>query len=252
MINLQPKSIVIENGKLIFNSSIANNNFRYKTVNLTVEPLPQVKAKWEQILSDSNTDRQQAETAIQACYQFAGLSQPRILWAENPLTAMMVLISRSDLNAVGDRMLQQFWDSCHEKIDRKFDREAVRMAMAHVNPRAEIVGDINNIKFDPWGDYFNSLLMRKIAKIYPDLDLAKLPIPLQDYRIAYLSYLDYFYTVGVDIPQVEIFATLARSCGWCWAFENLAIVTPKPTQIEFNDRHEVTAIDYDGVNIVGN
>ncbi len=41
------------------------------------------------------------------------------------------------------------------------------MAMANANPRAEIVGDLNNIKFDPWGDYFNSLLMRKIAKNLP-------------------------------------------------------------------------------------
>ncbi len=80
--------------------------------------------------------------------------------------------------------------------------------------------------------------------------MAKLPVPVQDYRIAYLSYLDYFYTLGVNIPQVKIFTHLAVSSGWCWAFENLAIVTPKPTTIDFNDRGELTAIDYDGVNIV--
>jgi hypothetical protein len=251
MINLQTHPVAIDKLKLIINSPNRQDISRYKTVNLTVDSLPQVKAKWEQILADLRTDRLQAEQAIKDCYQFAGLSHPRILWAENPLNAMMVLTSRSDLAAVGDRILQKFWDDCHQQIERKYDREAIRIAMANANPRAEIVGDINNIKFDPWGDYFNSLLMRKIAKIYPDLDLAKLPVPLQDYRVAYLSYLDYFYTMGVDIPQVKIFTTLASSCGWCWAFDNLAIVTPKPTQIEVNQSNVVTAIDYDGINIVG-
>jgi hypothetical protein len=250
MVSLQVNSAV-NNSKSTLDFTKNLSNYKRKLVKLEVDYITQIKAKWEQILANDRTDRQRAERAIADCYQSAGFTAPKIVWAENPLNAIMVLVNRRDLVSIGDQILQKIWDSCHQEIYTKIDPEEVRMVMAQANPRAEIVGDIYNIKFDPWGDYFNSLLMRQVPKIYPDLNLAELPVPLQDYRVAYLSYLDYFYTIGISIPQIEPLIDLAQSAGWCWAFENLAIVTPKPSQVAFNDAGELIAIDYEGVNILG-
>jgi hypothetical protein len=73
---------------------------------------------------------------------------------------------------------------------------------------------------------------------------------MQDYRIAYLSYFDYFHQIGIDIPQIQLLVDLAQSCGCCWAFDKIAILTPKPSAIEFSDRGELLALVYDGINIL--
>jgi hypothetical protein len=74
---------------------------------------------------------------------------------------------------------------------------------------------------------------------------------MQDYRIAYLSYFDYFHQIGINIPQIQLLVDLAKSCGCCWAFGKIAILTPKPSTIEFSQRGELRSLVYDGVNILG-
>jgi hypothetical protein len=223
---------------------------RRKLVRLEVDFIPQNKARWEKILDDLTTDRQLAEQAIDACYNYAGLTKPHILWTENPLTAMKISIERSDLVDVGSSILSQIWASCNAEIERQIAPEFISVVKAYANPRAQLLGTPSNLAFDPLGDFLNQVSIAEIQKVYPQLDPAALPVAMQDYRIAYLSYFDYFRQIGIEIPQIQLPIDLARSCGHCWAFANIAIVTPKPSQIEFSDRGELLALIYDGVNIL--
>ncbi len=223
---------------------------RRKLVRLEVDFIPQNKARWEKILDDLTTDRQLAEQAIEACYNYAGLAKPHILWTENPLTAMKISIERSDLVDVGSSILSQIWASCNAEIERQIAPEFISVVKAYANPRAQLIGTPSNLAFDPLGDFLNQVSISEIQKVYPQLDPAALPVAMQDYRIAYLSYFDYFRQIGIEIPQIQLPIDLAQSCGHCWAFANIAIVTPKPSQIEFSDRGELLALIYDGVNIL--
>ena len=223
---------------------------RRKLVRLEVDFIPQNKARWEKILDDSTTDRQLAEQAIDASYQYAGLTKPHILWTENPLTAMKISIERSDLVDVGSSILSQIWASCNAEIERQIAPEFISVVKAYANPRAQLIGTPSNLAFDPLGDFLNQVSIAEIQKVYPQLDPAALPVAMQDYRIAYLSYFDYFCQIGIEIPQIQLPIDLAQSCGHCWAFANIAIVTPKPSRIEFSDRGELLALVYDGVNIL--
>jgi hypothetical protein len=224
---------------------------RRKLVKLEVDYIPQSREKWETILSDRTTDREKAENAINACYLYAGLERARVLWTENPLTAMKILLDRPDLVDVGSKILHQICDGCDREIDREIAPEFIDVVKAYANPRAQILGEQHHLAFDPLGDFLNYVSICEIQKIHPQLDLQSLPATVQDYRIAYLSYFDYFHQIGIDIPQIQLLVDLACSCGYCWAFENITILTPKPSAIEFNDRGELVALVYDGINILG-
>jgi hypothetical protein len=223
---------------------------RRKLVKLEIDFISQVRTSWELILADLTTDRVQAENTISNCYAYAGLERPRILWAENPITAISILINRPDLEDVGSIILSQIWDSANYEIESQIDPDFIQMVMAHANPRARIVGEPPTISFDPLGDYLNQVSIAKIRQVCPLLDLESLPTALQDHRTAYLSYFDYFQEIGINIPQINLLIDLAKSCGCCWAFGNIAILTPKPTAIEFNDRGVLTALVYDEANIL--
>ncbi|WP_309745098.1 hypothetical protein [Chamaesiphon sp. OTE_20_metabat_361] len=223
---------------------------RRKLVKLEVDYIPQSREKWAEILDDRTTDRELAENAINACYLYAGLDRARVLWTENPLTAMKILLDRPDLVDVGSSILHQICNSCDRQIDEQIAPEFIDVVKAYANPRATIVGEQHQMAFDPLGDFLNQVSICEIQKSHPHLDPMSLPTTLQDYRIAYLSYFDYFHQIGVEIPQIQLLIDLARSCGNCWAFENIAILTPKPAALEFNDRGELMALVYDGINIL--
>ena len=223
---------------------------RRKLVKLEVDRIPQSREKWAAILGNLTTDRERAENAINACYLYAGLEQARVLWTENPLTAMKTLLDRPDLVDVGSKILHQICNSCDRQIDEQIAPEFIDVVKAYGNPRATIVGAQQQMAFDPLGDFLNQVSICEIQKSHPHLDPLSLPATLQDYRIAYLSYFDYFHQIGIDIPQIQLLVDLASSCGYCWAFENITILTPKPAAIEFNNRGELMALVYDGINIL--
>jgi hypothetical protein len=223
---------------------------RRKLVKLEVDFIPQIRTKWEKILADRTTDRERAENAINACYLYAGLGRARILWTENPLIAMKTSIDRPDLVNVSGKILQQIWDSCNREIARTIEPDFIEVVKAYANPRAQLTGEGQNIAFDRLGDFLNEVSIAEIKKTYPLLGPSSLPTAMQDYRIAYLSYLDYFHQIGIEIPQIQLLIDLARSCGCCWAFENIAILTPKAAAIEFNNHGELIAMVYDGINIL--
>jgi hypothetical protein len=223
---------------------------RRKLVKLEVDFIPQIRAKWEKILADRRTDRERAGKAIDACYSYAGMESAKILWTENPLTAIKTLIDRPDLVDVGSKVLHQICDSCDREIESQIDPQFINVVKAYANPRAQIVGEKQTLAFDLLGDFLNQVSIGEIQKSYPQLDPLSLPATIQDYRVAYLSYFDYFHQIGIGIPQIQLLVDLAESCGCCWAFENIAILTPKPSAIEFSDRGELLSLVYDGVNIL--
>ena len=96
----------------------------------------------------------------------------------------------------------------------------------------------------------NQLVMSQIRELYAHVPARTIPTPLQDYRIGELGYFDYFRRIGVDIPQIQPAIELAKSCGWCWTFDRLVILTPKPSKIKIDRHGKIVAIIYNNVNIL--
>jgi hypothetical protein len=220
--------------------------------------IPQVQADWQSIIQSTTTDRPQAEISIKNCYRYAGLSTPTIIWAAHPLSVIETAIHRRDLIDVSGTIINNIWQSELE-IQRSFDPESTARIFASIDPQHTIKTPsglqihLPQIAAAPGEEIcqrLNDLAIDRINDLYGSLTMQAAPAPLQDYRISDLGYFDYFDRIGVDIPQIRPAIDLAKSCGWCWTFQGLAILTPKPSKIKIDRQGKILGIIYNNVDIL--
>ena len=232
--------------------SYFNNLFARKKrelVKLELDLIEQVQADWQTILGSTVTDRVQAESSINNCYRSAGLNLPSIIWAEHPLNVIKTLINRPDLVDVSGIILNEIWQS-ELKIQELIDPQSAAHVLKHINPKHIIKTPIGMCQIAPITDKLNELVMSEVNDFYYDLTERTIPTPLQDYHIGDLGYFDYFLQIGLDIPQIQPAIDLAKSCGWCWTFERLAILTPKPSKVKIDHQGKIIGIIYNDINIL--
>jgi hypothetical protein len=257
MLSHQPQTKINSSG---YFRSYLNDLFTKKRqlTKLELDLIPQVQTDWQSIIQRTTTDRHQAETSIKNCYSDAGLSTPTIIWADHPLSVIETAINRRDLTDVSGTIINNIWQSELE-IQQSIDPEFTAHIFASINPQHTVKtrnGDqiqISQIATDPDQSIcqrLNALVISRINDLYGNLTTQSSPAPLQDYRISDLGYFDYFARIGVDIPQIQPAIELAKSCGWCWAFQGLAILTPKPSKIKIDRQGKILGIIYNNVDIL--
>jgi hypothetical protein len=220
-----------------------------KLVKLEIDFISQVRSHWETILLDNKTDRVRAEATIAACYQYVGLDRPTIIWAENPINVLKILINRLDLENVATTIIDRMWNVSELEIQNTIDPESTAIVVEKLR-YGQLDSAIDFQQLNIFADRMNEVTIDRIAEVYSEVSEDGLPHPLQDYRIGDLSYLDYFMRIGIDIPQVKLLAELAKSCGWCWTFKKVAILTPKPDRVSFDLDGRVTEIVYNDLDIL--
>jgi hypothetical protein len=224
---------------------------KHQLVKLERDLIDRVQAEWQDILYHSTTNlpgaqpsqRAIAETSIKACYQYAGLDEPNIVWIDWPVNAIKFLFTRPDLVDVSGQIINEIWLS-EQAIQQAIDPAAAVEVLSRIkttiarSPDTAIAERLNEVAID------------RVKSCYGDLADLRIFNPLQNYSIGSLGYFDYFLRIGVNIPQMQPIIDLAKSCGWCWAFEKLVILTPKPTQVISDGRGNVLAITIDGSNVL--
>jgi hypothetical protein len=221
-----------------------------KLVKLELDFVNQVKSEWQTILGDKNNDRAKAENTIKACYRCAGLNAPSIVWADHPIAAIKILLNSNDLVNVSGVITNHLWNESEVIIQQTIDPESTANVLANISPSYSIRTPKGIREVTGIADRLNDVVMKQISDLYLDLAAATIPMPLQDYRIADLSYFDYFLRIGLKIPEIQLPIDLAKSCGWCWTFSNLAILAPKPSKIKINRQGKIVAIIYGDVDII--
>jgi hypothetical protein len=217
-------------------------------VKLELDLIPQVRADWQSILGRTVTDRTKAESSIKNCYRYAGLNLPNIVWADHPMNVLKILINRPDLCDISGLIIQEIWQS-ELAIQKAIEPKSVAYVLANINPKHIIKTPIGSRQIEPITDRLNDLVATHANALYSELTERTIPAPLQDYQIGDLGYFDYFLRIGLDIPHIQPAIDLAKSCGWCWAFEHLAILTPKPSKVKIDRHGKIMGIIYNGVNI---
>jgi hypothetical protein len=53
----------------------------------------------------------------------------------------------------------------------------------------------------------------------------------------WLSFYDFFREIGVELPILDGLIALAKTCGWCWPFSELIVMTERPTKIVRDDQN---------------
>jgi hypothetical protein len=224
-------------------------NKKRELVKLELDLIAQVQADWQTVLGSTVTNRIKSESSVKDCYRYAGLNAPNIIWAEHPLNVIKILINRPDLVDISGLILNEIWQS-ELKIQAEIDPKSVAHVLTHINPKHIIKTSIGTRKIAPMTDKLNELVMAQVNRLYCDLTNRNIPTPLQDYHIGDLSYFDYFLRIGLDIPQILPAIDLAKSCGWCWTFERLAILTPKPSKVKIDRQGKIIGIIYNDINIL--
>jgi hypothetical protein len=230
-------------------------------VKLEIDFIYQIRSQWESISSNNYTDRVKAEATIRACYEYVGLEPPTILWAQHPIEMLKIFTNRLDFENVSGMIIDRIWNSSELEIQQTISPDSTALVLQHMHdnsPRLPASGWTENWldrgmtidQINSLADRLNSIIFEQITNLYTELSPDSLPSPLQDYRIADLSYLHYFATIGVNIPQVQLLVDLATSCGWCWTFKKIAILTPKPDLVKVAAGGAVEAIIYDDCDLL--
>ena len=220
-----------------------------KLVKLELDFISQVQAEWQNIIANTATDRKIAETSIKACYRHAGLDLPNIIWADHPINVIKISIDRPDLQDVSGIIINEIWQSELE-IQKSIEPESILQVLAGIDPQHEIATPQGVRQMDSIAERLNELVMERVHHLHKYLTERTIPNPLQNYSIGDLGYFDYFQRIGVNIPQIEPAIDLAKSCGWCWTFKKVAILTPKPTKVKFDRQGKIIGIIYNETNIL--
>jgi hypothetical protein len=229
-----------------FNSLFAKKR---KLAQGELDAIFKVQSKWRTEIEQNVTDRAMAEHSIKNCYHYAGLDTPNIIWANQPINVIKILINRPDLQDVSGTIANEIWQS-ELKIQREIAAESILRLLAQIELQQTIELLTASRESMTIADRANDLVMSQVKDLYANFNVQKIATPLQDYRIGNLAYFDYFMRIGVDIHRVKPMLNLAKSCGWCWTFDKVAILTPKPSKISIDRQGKIDGIFYDWIDIL--
>jgi hypothetical protein len=224
---------------------------------LELDLIPQVQTEWQSILRSTTIDRAIAENSIKDCYAYAGLITPDIIWVEQPLDVVKIAMDRPYLRDVSGQIINEIWQS-ELKIQQLIDPVYAEHVFTSINPQHVIktrTGIVTGATIAKQSGNsvchrLNELVMDRANNLYRHLTQQATPMPLQDYRIGDLGYFDYFMRIGLNMPLIKPAVALAKSCGWCWTFAGLAVLSPKPAKIKIDHQGNILGIIYNNVNIL--
>ena len=226
-----------------------------------------IRDEWIKIALDTSpTDKERAEAAINLTYE--GYEPPEIFWFDNPLAAVTWIVSNRE--RLGDFFQSNF---VPDVITTKIPENMINNA---INARIS-----TTVKHFVWEEVFEQLrftlasfceiLSEALNNSFPydcyekdnyeeeegDFELIENTIyhcPQGIWQIHEFGYYAYFHAIGIDCSKLTAWWATAKECGCWWCFENAAVVTPKPSEINLDDDYLLhaegkPAVSYDGFQI---
>ncbi|BAY86608.1 hypothetical protein NIES267_61180 [Calothrix parasitica NIES-267] len=231
--------------------------------------IPIIRDEWIKIALDTSpTNKQKAEAAIKLAYQ--GCKPPKeILWFDNPLSAVIWIASNR--KSLGDFFQSNFVpDEVSPCIQENIIDAAINSRVSckvkqliYVDVLDDIYCVLSNLRqilSDAIDDCFPYDIYEKDNYKDEDFEFIEDAIyncPQGIWQIHELAYYAYFNAIGIDFPQLIAWWSTARECGCWWCFENFAVVTPKPSEINLDEDYQLhaegkPAVNYDGFKIYAN
>lgn len=159
-----------------------------------VDRFPEIRDEWIKIgLSTQPADRPRAEAGVDMAYKAADLEPPQVkVWVDSPLQGSMAAAVCRDANTV---------EECLEKIQVLRDND-----------------------FDP--DKCSKALGVKKHELYDVFDAL-----YGQFEAGWLSFYSVFKGIVEEVDKLDGVMEIAKSAGWWWPFEGIAIITERPTSI---------------------
>lgn len=244
-------------------------NIVHKIEKLTSEQLALIStihSEWTKVAFDTSPiDKSEAEAAIHLAYECASIKPPeQILWFDNPhaainwialnATELLELIDYSVIPDDTDTYTDDYMVGVNVNKDvstyvnasvRRRIKELVYWSMP------DAVGDISNILSAIWYVLLTDSLSYESYSLIEDAIEGYANGPSS---APMLSYYAYFQAIGVKCPKIEGLIATAKHCGFWWAFDKVAVATPKPLKINLDSNCKLhalseAAVRYKGFNV---
>lgn len=217
--------------------------------------IPIIRDEWIKICLDTSpTDKEKAEASVRLAYECAGLTPPsQILWFNNPLEAFIYIVSQEKTlgKSAYDALLEPV--NCFRLNDNRISKQLLYSIkeyeyIKHIydNTYEEFLESIDQqVMFELIDEGYK--IFRFPAWVTPDFISAISTASIILYAI-------YYHAIGVDCSELKGLWETAKHCGWWWPFQDIAILTPKPSAIRLDKEGRLhaeglPAIAYQGYNI---
>ncbi|TQJ01516.1 hypothetical protein FB471_1202 [Amycolatopsis cihanbeyliensis] len=199
------------------------------------------------ILRTGPADRRAAEDAIAGLYTLLGESRPTFEWVDSPAAAVRLLPPDLTFRPAGPWPLESRMATLASRLRRRLDRRAGTGREPLTSP-AELPPDPvpalrSGTRVESLVDGGVSGVLRRVARhSIAGVLRAELPERLGlvwygQHEADWVAHYDLHRRVcggcfsATDAEQLELWATLARSCGWWWPRAGRCVVAERPSAI---------------------
>ncbi|MFI0237805.1 DUF6745 domain-containing protein [Streptomyces sp. NPDC016845] len=197
-------------------------------------------AHWRAVAAATGpADRRAAEDGIRRAYRAVGLAEPaRILWADSPRAAVVLLVRLAETGERGacvrDPVRNGPWAQAREQLHARLGPGGWG---AHWNATGGRLWDSTQMLVDRIRTGIVEELAvpsRTVAgardrRSETAIRLMLLDAVLGQHEAAWLSAFD---SPGAETgPRIDGLARVARSAGWWWPYERVAVVCERPTEL---------------------
>lgn len=192
-----------------------------------LEMVGRVRDSWMATgLSTDRCDRAAAEEAVAAVYASVGRGRPRMVWMSSPLGG---LFAAGVLEPFGSELSNELWSELRNELWIELRSELGREL------RKQLRGQLRNqlgsqLRIQLWNQLGSQL--RNQLRNQLDFDIS---LWGDAYWMA-------FYTCALTIakiprsPKLDALSAATKQLGWWWPFEDVAILTDRPTLIRRDDQ----------------
>ncbi len=215
----------------------------------SLESIEDLRDAWLDIGLDTQpSDRSTAESAVAQLYRWSGCPEPEFVWARSPSECARLIEAegRSEPLVLGSDGIHRASARIASRISRSRDRMDARIGHprpqwpvthyggrppsdrdTHVLLQAQLWDSLHTSLFDGVAVAIRTLPPRAAGGVtwYGQQEVHR------------LAFYDAFRRYGLaryrseDHDMLDVLITLARSTGWWWAFDDVAVMSERPTAL---------------------
>ncbi|PMB15214.1 DUF6745 domain-containing protein [Fischerella thermalis] len=254
-------------------------SYQFAKLSLEQENLvPIYQRKWRNIaLSTQRVDRKKAAEAVKEVYAFCGLATPEVVFCESPYEAMSKALPSCE-NLIIPSLVQRLLQ-LRLRILKLFPAQARYYQDPIAIQRPDNINvHIHTTLYYQFLSYMKSLEQQLntdlgyLVELEIEVNLSALYHQLQNELgkqydsnfipaatfCSYCSWLEFWKSAlnyTADQELLQLFQSLAKSCGWIFPYKRVAVVCDRPTKLCFDSNNRLhaegeTAIEFaDGYNL---
>ena len=209
--------------------------------------LPKFRQKYLDIACNgSRINRNELESALADAYDIIGKPAPKVFIFDSPAACMLAI----KIFQMGDESMSQLYSQLSSQLESQLSSQLSSQLDSQLGSQLE--SQLYSQLYSQLSSQLSSQLYSQ--KIYNSNYL------LGSHNLYWIAYYRFALDIGITVPEevsnnLDIIKRISSQCEWWWPFENIVIVSEKPTMVKWdgeNRLHNETgpAVEYaDGYSL---